>query len=58
MALAFAASASPAEQREISRILQESGGVDFASAWLRHRGLDWAADLLVSHPSPRKECLP
>ncbi|MCY1379958.1 hypothetical protein D9M69_677280 [compost metagenome] len=58
MALAFAASASPAEQREISRILQESGAADFASAWLRHRGLDWAADLLASYPSHSKECLP
>lgn len=58
VALAFAASASPAEQREIERILQESGAADFTAAWLRHRGLDWAADLLASHPSPRKECLP
>ncbi|WP_375739430.1 conjugal transfer protein TrbE [Pseudomonas boanensis] len=58
VALAFAASASPAEQREISRILQESSPADFAAVWLRHRGLDWAADLLASHPSPHKECLP
>ncbi|AOE86055.1 conjugal transfer protein TrbE [Pseudomonas sp. TCU-HL1] len=58
VALAFAASASPAEQREISRILQESGGAEFAAAWLRHRGLDWAADLLASYPSHSKECLP
>ena len=27
------------------------GGVpDFAGAWLRHRHLDWAADLLTSFP--------
>lgn len=58
VALAFAASASPAEQRAISRVLQESGPADFAAAWLRHRSLDWAADLLASHPTPRKECLP
>jgi type IV secretion system protein VirB4 len=25
---------------------------DFAAAWLRHRGLDWAADLIPSFPSP------
>jgi len=56
--LAFAASASPAEQREIDRILQTSGAADFAPAWLRHRGLDWAADLLTAYPSSRKECLP
>ncbi|WP_439861782.1 conjugal transfer protein TrbE [Pseudomonas sp. MBLB4136] len=58
LALAFAASASPAEQREIDRILQESGTAGFAAAWLRHRGLDWAAELLASHIPPRKECLP
>lgn len=58
VALAFAASASPAEQREIDRILQSPGAAGFAPAWLRHRGLDWAADLLTTYPSSRKECLP
>ena len=50
--------ASPAEQREIDRIQQSSGAAGFAPAWLRHRGLDWAADLLTTYPSSRKECLP
>ncbi|WPC06193.1 conjugal transfer protein TrbE [Pseudomonas benzenivorans] len=58
VALAFAASASPAEQREIDRILQESGAAGFAAAWLRHRGLDWAAELLASHIPQHKECSP
>ncbi|OEC32758.1 type IV secretion system protein VirB4 [Pseudomonas cuatrocienegasensis] len=58
VALAFAASASPAEQREIDQILQASGFTDFAPTWLRHRGLDWAADLLTTYPTSRKECLP
>ena len=58
VALAFAASASPAEQREIDRILQASDAAGFAPAWLHHRGLDWAADLLIAYPSSRKECLP
>ncbi|MGQ7957059.1 conjugal transfer protein TrbE [Pseudomonas sp. SP16.1] len=58
VALAFAASASPAEQREIDCILQASGAADFAPAWSRHRGLDWAADLLTDYPSSCKECLP
>ena len=58
VALAFAASASPAEQREINRTLQESDVAGFAPAWLRHRGLDWAAELLASYPSQNKECLP
>ncbi|WP_333985286.1 conjugal transfer protein TrbE [Ectopseudomonas khazarica] len=58
VALAFASSASQAEQREIDRILRASGAADFAPAWLRHRRLDWAADLLTAYPSSRKECLP
>ncbi|KSF14913.1 conjugal transfer protein TrbE [Pseudomonas aeruginosa] len=58
VALAFAASASPAEQHEIDRIQQSSAAADFAPAWLRHRGLDWAADLLTAYPSSRQECLP
>jgi len=58
VALAFAASASPAEQREIDRIQQSFGTASFTPAWLRHRGLDWAADLLTAYPSSRKECLP
>ncbi|MBP3064357.1 conjugal transfer protein TrbE [Ectopseudomonas guguanensis] len=58
VALAFAASASQVEQREIDRILLAYGTAGFAPAWLRHRGLDWAADLLTAYPSSRKECLP
>ncbi|PZW71270.1 type IV secretion system protein VirB4 [Pseudomonas sp. URMO17WK12:I1] len=58
VALAFAASASPAEQREIDRILKAYGTTGFAPAWLRHRGLEWAADLLTAYTSSRKECLP
>ena len=46
------------QQREIDRILQTSSAADFAPAWLHHRGLDWAADLLTAYPSSRKECLP
>jgi type IV secretion system protein VirB4 len=30
--------------------LVESAHDDFAAAWLRHKGLDWAADLLASEP--------
>ncbi|WP_369959204.1 conjugal transfer protein TrbE [Pseudomonas benzenivorans] len=58
VALAFAASASPAEQREIDRILQASSAAAFAPVWLRQRGLGWAADLLTAYPSSHKECLP
>lgn len=58
VALAFAASASSAEQREIDRILQASSAAAFAPVWLRQRGLDWAADLLTAYPASHKECLP
>jgi type IV secretion system protein VirB4 len=56
--LAFTAAASPAEQRDISQVLQRSDAAGFAPAWLRHRGLGWAADLLTPHTPQRKEHLP
>lgn len=58
VALAFTAAASPAEQREISQILQGSDAAGFAPAWLHHRRLGWAADLLTAHTAQRKEQLP
>ncbi|MBB1600763.1 conjugal transfer protein TrbE [Variovorax sp. UMC13] len=63
VALAFAGASSPQDQRAIDAVeasLSTSGGATsshgvavspgaaFAAAWLRHRGLDWAADLLSS----------
>ncbi|TMN24213.1 conjugal transfer protein TrbE [Pseudoxanthomonas sp. X-1] len=51
VALAFAAAASPQDQRDIDRVLQDAGTSGFAGAWLRHRRLDWAAELLASAPS-------
>jgi type IV secretion system protein VirB4 len=58
VALAFAGAASPEDQRELDR-MQTSVGASpfvrmpsvFAAAWLRHRGLGWAADLIPSFPS-------
>lgn len=46
VALAFTAASSKSDQLAISRILESVGRSGFAAAWLRHRGLDWAADLL------------
>jgi type IV secretion system protein TrbE len=37
-------------RRQIDRVLLDAGVPGFAGAWLRHRGLDWAADLLPSFP--------
>jgi type IV secretion system protein VirB4 len=49
--LAFAGASTPQDQRDIDRVLTQAGAPGFAGAWLRHRGLDWAADLLPSAPS-------
>lgn len=46
VALAFAAASSKADQLAIARLLESEGRSGFAAAWLRHRGLDWAAALL------------
>ena len=45
IALAFAASGRPEDQRAIDRVLDHSSGPAFAEAWLRERGLGWAASL-------------
>jgi len=49
-ALAFAGASTPQDQRDIDRVLLDAGAPGFAGAWLRHRGLDWAADLLPDFP--------
>ncbi len=49
VALAFAAAASPEDQRRIDQAL--ASGTPFAAAWLKACGLDWAAGLLASHQS-------
>lgn len=46
LALAFAASGTPADQRAIDRVLEFSGPAAFPSAWLHERGFDWAAELM------------
>lgn len=44
--LAFAGAASKPDQALIAALLAEHGPARFATAWLRARGLTWAADLL------------
>ena len=53
VALAFAGASSPEDQRAIDVVSASVPASDFAAAWLRHRGLDWAADLVPSFPSFR-----
>jgi type IV secretory pathway VirB4 component len=47
LAFAFTAASSKSDQAAIATTLAEHGRDAFAAAWLRHKGLDWAADLLV-----------
>lgn len=55
--LAFTAASSKADQIRIGELVSEHGREGFAAAWLRHRGIGWAADLLddFDTPSPLKE---
>ena len=46
IALAFAAASSKSDQIHIGELMAAPGQQQFAAAWLRHRGLTWAADLL------------
>ena len=46
VALAFCASSSKSDHAAMSQILSRDGGDKFADLWLRHKSLDWAADLL------------
>jgi type IV secretion/conjugal transfer VirB4 family ATPase len=48
VALAFTAASSRPDQAAIADVLVRHGSENFAAGWLRHKGLDWAADLLVS----------
>jgi len=46
VALALCATSSKTDQAAIARITAEQGPDGFLDAWLRHRGTDWAADLI------------
>ena len=52
VALAFTAASSKSDQAMISRLLAEHGSDGFAAAWLRAKGLDWAAEMLSQEPPP------
>jgi type IV secretion system protein TrbE len=46
VALAFTAASSKTDQAAIAETLAAHGRGGFAAAWLRRKGLDWAADML------------
>ena len=52
VALAFTAASSKADQTATTQMLANTSRDGFAAAWLRHRGLDWAVELLGSAPAP------
>ena len=46
VALAFTAASSKTDQLRIAELIAAHGAQGFADAWLRHRGAEWAADML------------
>ena len=48
VALAFTAASSKSDQAAIAAIFASEGREKFAQAWLRHKGLDWAADMIAN----------
>jgi type IV secretion system protein VirB4 len=51
VALAFSAASSKADQVAIGEVLAGQGRAAFAAAWLRRKGLTWAADLMAHRPA-------
>ena len=49
VALAFCGAGSKADQAAMDDIQESHDPDDFAALWLRHKGLDWAADILNTH---------
>ncbi|MDB5875326.1 MAG: conjugal transfer protein TrbE [Ramlibacter sp.] len=58
VALAFAGASTPEDQRAFDKVSAAATSSGFAAAWLRHRGLAWAADLIPSFPSSPQENSP
>ncbi len=54
VALAFTAASSKSDQAGIAAILGQHGRAGFSAAWLRAKGLDWAADMLTQSQEPSK----
>ncbi|HET8764440.1 MAG TPA: conjugal transfer protein TrbE, partial [Rhodanobacter sp.] len=52
IALAFVGASMPQDQRDIDAVLASTASGGFAAGWLRHRGLDWAADLIPTFSPP------
>ena len=51
IALAFTAASAKSDQAAIAEILGQNSRAGFVSAWLKHRGLAWAADIIPDLPA-------
>ena len=58
VALALAAASSPDDQKLIDRVLAETSPAGFADAFLRAKGLGWAADVLASFAGEMHAAVP
>jgi type IV secretion system protein VirB4 len=58
VALALCAASAKTDQAAIANTLAEHGAAGFAAAWLRRRGLPWAADLLPAPSVPVVRTVP
>ncbi|MCL4765423.1 MAG: P-type conjugative transfer protein TrbJ [Hyphomicrobiaceae bacterium] len=54
VALALTAASSPDDQKLIDRVIADTSNASFADAFLRAKGLDWAANLLTSFPDAQR----
>ena len=54
VALALCAASAKTDQTTIARIVAEHGADGFLDAWLRHRGVGWAADLIPNLTNKEK----
>jgi len=55
VALAFTAASSKTDQTRIAELFAAHGPDGFAAAWLSHRKLEWAAELLPTIAAPNEE---
>ena len=55
VSLAFTAASSKADQSAIATIIASQGHDDFSAAWLRSKGCNWAADMLVAKTTENAE---
>ena len=51
VALAFTAASSKSDQKAIAEIVAARPREGFAAAWLKRKGLDWAADMIATQTS-------